>query len=74
MFDRISGLLNTLFNDMQTTFITIFAIGLLVCAVGIWAGDEQATPKFKKGLIMCAAGVVVFILAQPIVNYISNNL
>lgn len=74
MFESIDGLLNTLFNDLQSTFITVFAIGLLVCAVGIWAGDEQATPKFKRGLMMCAAGVVVFILAQPIVNYISSNL
>jgi len=74
MFESISGLLNSLFSDMQSTFITVFAIGLLICAVGIWAGDEHATPKFKRGLIMCAAGVVVFLLAQPIVNYISNNL
>lgn len=74
MFDRIGGLLQALFNDLQSTFITIFAIGLLICAIGIWAGDEHATPKFKKGLIMCAAGVVVFLLAGPIVNYISNNL
>lgn len=74
MFDRIGNLLSTLFTDLQSTFITIFAIGLLICAVGIWAGDEQATPKFKRGLMMCAAGVVVFLLAGPIVSYISNNL
>jgi len=74
MFDQINGLLNSLFTDMQSTFITIFAIGLLICAVGVWAGDEHAGPKFKKGLMFCAMGVVVFLLARPIIDYISINL
>lgn len=74
MFDRIQGLLTSLFTDMQTTFITIFAIGLLICAIGVWAGDEQSGPRFKKGLMFCSLGVVVFLLARPIVEYITNNL
>jgi len=74
MFERIQGLLTSLFNDMQTTFITIFMIGLLICAIGVWAGDEQSGPKFKKGLMFCGVGVVVFLLAGPIVEYIQTNL
>jgi len=74
MFDRISTFLNTLFTDMQGTFITIFMIGLLICAVAVLAGDEQSTPKFKNGIKVCLIGLVVFILAKPIVDYIKINL
>lgn len=74
MFERISGFLNTLFADMQTTFITIFMIGLLICAIGVWAGDEQSSPKFKNGLKLCVVGVVLFLLAKPVIDYIQTNL
>lgn len=74
MFDRINGLLNALFSDIQTTFITLFAIGILICAVGAWAGDEQTTPRFKKGLTLCVVGLVAFLLADPMVTYFQNRL
>jgi len=74
MFDSINSLLNTLFSDIQSTFITIFAIGFLVCAFGTWAGDDQYGPRFKKGLMLCVGGIVVFLLADPIVTYFQNNL
>ncbi|AQQ55586.1 hypothetical protein [Planococcus lenghuensis] len=74
MFERISVFLNTLFSDMQSTFITIFMIGLLICAIGAWSGDEQATPKFKNGLKLCVGGVVLFLLAGPVIDYIQTNL
>lgn len=74
MFERIDSLLSTLFSDIQSTFITLFAIGLLICAFGTWAGDEQTGPRFKKGLVLCAGGIVVFLLANPIVSYFQNNL
>lgn len=74
MFNRIGGLLDALFSDFQTTFITIFAIGILICAVGVWSGDEHAGPRFKKGMIFCGVGVIVFLLARPIIDYIQANL
>lgn len=74
LFARIGGLLNALFSDFQSTFITIFAIGILICAVGVWSGDEHAGQRFKKGMIFCAVGLIVFLLAKPIVNYIQTNL
>ncbi len=74
VFDRISAFLNTLFSDMQTTFITIFMIGLLISAIGVWAGDEQSSPKFKNGLKLCVLGVVLFLLAKPVIDYIQMNL
>lgn len=74
VFDRISVFLNTLFSDMQGTFITIFMIGLLICAIGVWAGDEQSSPKFKNGLKLCVLGVVLFLLAKPVIDYIQTNL
>lgn len=74
MFNSIQALLLSLFIDMQTTFITLFAIGFLFCAMMIWQGDEQNAPKFKKGLGFTGAAVVVFALAKPIVEYIQNGL
>jgi len=74
MFERIQGFLNTLFSDMQGTFITIFAIGLLICAIGVWAGDEQSSPKFKNGIKLCVIGVVLFLLAKPVIEYVQTNL
>ncbi|HDR7001870.1 TPA: hypothetical protein QCW13_005369 [Bacillus cereus] len=74
MFIRIQKLLTTLFTDMQSTFIWAFVIGALVCGLMIWQGDEQNAPKFKKGLIFCGAGAVVFILAKPFVDYIKAGL
>lgn len=74
MFERIGMFLNTLFSDMQSTFITIFMIGLLICAIGVWAGDEQSSPKFKSGIKLCVTGVVLFLLAKPVIDYIQVNL
>lgn len=74
LFERIGVFLNTLFSDVQSTFITIFSIGLLICAIGVWAGDEQSSPKFKNGLKLCVVGVVIFILAKPIIDYVQVNL
>lgn len=74
MFEAIDGLLNSLFKDIQSTFITLFAIGFLVCAFGTWAGDEHSGPRFKKGLVLCIGGIVVFLLADPIVTYFQKRL
>ena len=74
MFNSIKSLLLSLFIDMQTTFITLFAIGFLFCALMIWQGEEQNAPKFKKGLGFTVAGVVVFLLAKPIVEYVQSGL
>lgn len=74
MFDRIGGFLNNLVSDMQGTFITIFAIGILICAIGVGLGDEQASPKFKNGIKLCVAGLVLFLLARPLIEYVQTNL
>lgn len=49
-------------------------IGLLICAIGVWAGDEQSSPKFKNGLKLSVLGVVLFLLAKPVIDYIQVNL
>ncbi|WP_017380621.1 hypothetical protein [Paenisporosarcina sp. TG-14] len=74
MFERIQGFLDTLFSDIQGTFIIVFAIGLLICAIGVWAGDEQNSRKFKNGIKLCVFGVVLFLLARPIIQYVQANL
>lgn len=74
MFTRIGYLLNKIFTDLQSTFIWLFAIGILISAVGVWAGGEENAPKFKKGLTMSIAGVVIFLLAKPMIDYVKMNL
>ncbi|MEN0645521.1 hypothetical protein MKY91_20360 [Alkalicoccobacillus gibsonii] len=74
MFNRIRGLLTSIFTDFQTTFIWIFSIGFLICAIATANADENSAPRFKKGAIWCGVGVVVFLLARPIVQYIQSNL
>lgn len=74
MFARITKLLNKIFVDLQSTFIWIFAIGILISAIGVWAGGEENAPKFKKGLTLSIIGVIVFLLAKPMVDYVKANL
>lgn len=74
MFSQIQSLLNTFFTDMQKTFISLFMIGMAFCGIMVWFGDEHNVPKFKRGLMFCAIGLVVFLLAKPIVNYIKGAL
>ena len=74
MFERIQGFLDTLFSDMQGTFITIFAIGLLICAIGVWAGDEQSSPKFKNGIKLWAFFIIKRHQLQILIEYVQTNL
>lgn len=74
MFITLRNAILTLFGDMQSTFLWIFAIGLLICSLGAWAGDEQYSPRFKSGIKVCIIGLVVFLLARPIVQYIDSLL
>lgn len=74
MFSQIQGLLNTLFGDITSTFITLFAIGILVTGLLAAFGGEENQAKFKKGLFLSIIGLSVFLLAKPIVTYLQNNL
>lgn len=74
MFATIKSFLLKLFTDFQTTFIWLFAIGILVSALLVFTGGEENAPKFKKGLIVCIVGMMVFLLAKPLVSYMDANL
>lgn len=74
MFIRLQGLLNSLFGDITSTFITLFAIGILVCGLLAAFGGEENQAKFKRGLFLCIIGLIVFLLARPIVEYFQRNL
>lgn len=74
MFKRIENLILSLFTDMQTTFIWIFALGGLFSGLMVAFGGEENAPRFKKYLMFCIIGLVVFLLAKPIVEYIKAKL
>lgn len=74
MFRQLRGLLNSLFGDITSTFITLFAIGILVCGLLAAFGGEENQAKFKRGLLLCVGGLIVFLLAKPIVSYFQTHL
>ncbi|WP_255516161.1 hypothetical protein, partial [Geobacillus sp. C56-T2] len=74
VFDQLRGLLNSLFGDITSTFITLFAIGILICGLLAAFGGEENQAKFKRGLFLCISGLIVFLLARPIVYYFQSNL
>ncbi len=74
MFEAIGGLLTTLFGDITSTFVTLFAIGILVCALGAAFGGDENQGKFKRGLITCIICLVAFLLAGKIVEYFQKNV
>ena len=74
MFSQLQNLLDSIFSDISTTFITLFAIGVLVCGLMAAFGGEENQPKFKKGLVLCIFGVVAFTLAKPLITYLQTSL
>jgi uncharacterized YccA/Bax inhibitor family protein len=74
MFSTIKSFLLRLFTDFQTTFIWLFAIGILVSALLVWTGGEENAPKFKKSLVVCIVGMMIFLLAKPLVQYMDAGL
>ncbi|MFS0783353.1 TrbC/VirB2 family protein [Bacillus sp. 1P06AnD] len=73
-FDKIKTLLNTLQSNITNTFITIFIIGIIICAAMAWRGSEENAPRFQKGLMMCIAGLVIFVLGPIIVTWVKSLL
>ncbi|MBU8732516.1 hypothetical protein KM915_20930 [Cytobacillus oceanisediminis] len=74
MFTSIQNLLKGIFGDFQTTFIWLFVIGILISGLLVWLGGEENAPKFKKSLVICIVGLMVFLLASPIVSYVDSYL
>jgi len=74
VFKSLRTLLNALFTDITSTFITLFAIGILVCGLLTAFGGEENQAKFKRGLVVCIGGLIVFLLAKPIVSYFQTHL
>ncbi|MEK5081055.1 hypothetical protein MKX73_19200 [Solibacillus sp. FSL W7-1436] len=73
-FTKLTAFANNIFTDVLGLVIAVFSIGILVCAVVVWKGDEQAAEKFKKGLIISVIGLAVAILAKVIISYVRSGL
>lgn len=50
MFGKLNALLVAFMTDWKSTFITIFIIGILVCAAGAGFGGDEHAGKFKSAL------------------------
>lgn len=74
MFNALDGLLNTFFSDIQSTFTTLFGIGILFCSIMAIFGDEQNQSLFKKWLVRIIVAFVIFLIAMPIINYFQGNV
>ncbi|WP_430510707.1 hypothetical protein [Gottfriedia solisilvae] len=73
MFTTLQNFFKALFGDIQKTFIWLFAIGALFTALMVWLGDEQSSPKFKKGLTVCLWGLVLFLIVKPMITYVAGK-
>lgn len=73
-FTGIKTFLDSLFSDVLSTSITIFGIGFLFCALMVWRGSEEHTPRFQKALGWTGAAVAVSALAKIIVTYVQNGV
>jgi len=58
------------FNDLTSLAITVFGIGVVVCALGVWKGDEENVHKFKKGLTWTVIAFVIAVLAKGILAWV----
>lgn len=74
MFDSLNSLLNTLFIEFRQLGITVFAIGMLAMAVLTAFGGEENKRKFQTGFVIAVAGMIVFFLAKPIIEFIRTGL
>lgn len=74
MFDSINNLLDTIFNEFRGLGISVFGIGILVMALMTAFGGEENKRKFQSGFFLCVAGMIVFFLAKPIINFIRDTL
>lgn len=74
MFESIKALLNTIFGEMRSIGVTIFALGLIVMALLTAFGGEENKRTFQRGFVVCVFGIIVFFLAKPIVTFFQGNL
>ncbi|MCM3405453.1 hypothetical protein [Cytobacillus oceanisediminis] len=73
-FTGIKTFLDGMFSDVLSTSITIFGIGFLFCALMVWRGSEEHTPRFQKALGWTGAAVAVSALAKIIVTYVKDGV
>ncbi|MEB6550206.1 TrbC/VirB2 family protein [Heyndrickxia sporothermodurans] len=74
MFGKIKKLLTGFTTDIKSTFITLFIIGIMFSGLMVWLGGDENAPKFKKSLLVCCIGLIVFLIASPIVSYFKTKL
>jgi stage V sporulation protein AE len=73
MFESIQNLLSAIFSNVFSLGATLFAIGILICAIMAAWGGEEGKQKFQKGLVVCACGFTIFLLANPLITFIQQN-
>lgn len=73
-FTKIDTLLKAFYADITSTGITLFSIGLLICALIVWRGSDESAQKGKKGVVICFAGAVLFLVADLFVTYIKTKM
>jgi hypothetical protein len=74
MFGKLNALLVAFMTDWKSTFITIFIIGILVCAAGAGFGGDEHAGKFKSALKTIVICLVLYLLAPEIIDYVKAKL
>ena len=74
MFESLNNLLDTVFDELRSVGVTVFAIGIIVMALLTAFGGEENKRTFQRGFVVCVVGIIVFFLAKPIITFLRDTL
>lgn len=73
-FSRINSFISAQYTEILNLFLTVSAIGVLVCAFMIWQGSEENVPRFKKGLFWTLVALVIAVMAKGIITWVKAGV
>jgi len=74
LFESLNNLLDTVFDELRSVGVTVFAIGIIVMALLTAFGGEENKRTFQRGFVVCVVGIIVFFLAKPIITFLRDTL
>lgn len=73
-FDIVDKFLQNMKGDIQDVAITLFTIGIMVTGSILFFGGEEKNPIFKKAFGWLIVGLIIMLLAGPIVTWIDTSI
>lgn len=73
-FEIVDNWLQNMQGDIKDIAITLFTIGIMVTGSILFFGGEEKNPIFKKAFAWLLIGLIVMLLAGPIVTWVDTSL